>query len=93
MLLKFILIIYIICLFFIIILILLSRGKGAEIGATFNSSSIDLFGSKGSNSIINKLIIITAIIALITNISLNFINKNYNKDSYLEIEKKNHKLK
>ena len=79
---------YILCLLLLIFLILASRGKGAEIGAAFNSSSVDLFGSSGSSSIINKLIITMALITLVINIFLNitFNSKNTKQDS-LEINK------
>ncbi len=72
--LKALLIIYIICSFLLIFLILMSKGKGAEIGATLNSSTNDIFGSKGSNSTLNKIIILIALISLIINISINLMN-------------------
>lgn len=73
------LIIYIILSLLLIIFILINKGNGAEIGATFNSSTNDIFGSKGSNSILNKIIIFIAIMSLIANISINLINKNIKK--------------
>ncbi len=90
MLMNLILIIYIIISLLVIIFILMSRGKGAAVGATFNSSSIDLFGSKGSNSIINKIIVVLYVILLIINISLNMMNKNIKEkdlDHTLNIDK------
>lgn len=76
MLLKTILIIYVMCSCLLIFFILMSKGKGAEIGATFNSSTNELFGSKGSSSILNKIITFLALFALSTNLLINVINKN-----------------
>ena len=74
--LKLILITHIICSCLLIIVILMNKGKGAEIGATFNSSENNLFGSKGSSSILNKIIVSMALLSLVTNISINLINKD-----------------
>ena len=79
MLLKTILIIYVMCSCLLIIFILMSKGKGAEIGATFNSSTNEIFGSKGSSSILNKIITFLAVLALSTNLLINVINKNENE--------------
>lgn len=79
MLLKILLLVYIICLCFLIIFILINKGKGAEIGATFNSSTNDIFGSKGSSSIIKKIIILLAILVLSINLFINIISKDEHK--------------
>lgn len=79
MLLKTILIIYIMCSCLLILFILMSGGKGAEIGATFNSSSNEVFGSKGSSSILNKIITFLAVMILGANLLINVINKNENE--------------
>lgn len=76
MLLKTILIIYAMCSCLLILFILMSKGKGAEIGATFNSSTNEIFGSKGSSSILNKIITFLALLVLSTNLLINVINKN-----------------
>ncbi len=81
--LKLILITHILCSCLLIIVILMNKGKGAEIGATFNTSENNLFGSKGSSSILNKIIVSMVLLSLLTNISINLINtdlkekKNY----------------
>jgi len=54
----------------------MNKGKGAEIGATFNSSTNEIFGSKGSDSVLNTIIIILASISLIANLFINTMNKN-----------------
>ncbi len=82
---KIILIIYIILSTLLIITILLNKGKGSEIGATFDSSS-DIFGSKGSNAILNKIIITIALMILIINILINTKNLNIKKNTTPNID-------
>jgi len=75
---QIILIIHIIISLSIIFLILINKGKGAEIGATFGSDQESLFGSHGSNSFIRKIIIFLSITFVITCISMTLLNKNKN---------------
>ncbi len=73
--LNFLLIFHIIISCLLIIFILLNKGKGSEIGATFNSN-VDFMSSKESNSLIKKIIITLTIILLI---SITLINITNNK--------------
>lgn len=61
---------------FLIGVVLLQAGKGAEIGASFGSaSSHTIFGSRGPGSFLGKLTTGAAIIFMITSFSLAFIGK------------------
>lgn len=73
--LNFLLIFHIIISCLLIIFILLNKGKGSEIGATFNIN-VDFMSSKESNSLIKKIIITLTIILLI---SITLINITNNK--------------
>lgn len=88
--LNFLLIFHIIISCLLIILILVNKGKGSEIGATFNNN-IDFMSSKESNSLIKKIIITLTIILLISitliNITNNKLQNNQEKTIVKIIEK------
>ena len=58
-----------ICLFLIGV-ILLQAGKGADIGAVFGGASQTLFGGRGPATFLNKLTIVVSVIFLLTSIWL-----------------------
>ncbi len=62
----------IICLALIFI-ILLQRGRGAEMGAAFGGASQTLFGPGGSLSLLNKITTVLAILFFLTSISLTYM--------------------
>lgn len=60
---------YLIC-FFLIIVILLQAGKGANIGAVFGGASQTMFGSRGPATFLNKITVFVAVGFLVTSIAL-----------------------
>lgn len=60
--------------FFLIFFILINKGKNISIDPISSSSVNAVFGGKGSNSFLNKIIILIAILLLLFNISINFLN-------------------
>jgi preprotein translocase subunit SecG len=56
--------------FFLITIVLLQSGKGAEMGAAFGGSSQTIFGSRGAATFLNKLTTISAIVFMITSFTL-----------------------
>lgn len=64
------LIIHILVCIFLILLVLLQSGKGAEIGAAFGGSSQTLFGSRGAATFLNKITTAVAIIFMLTSLTL-----------------------
>jgi len=62
-----------VCLFLIGI-VLLQHGKGADIGATFGGSSQSLFGTEGPLPLLNKITTLAAIIFMVTSVSLAYIS-------------------
>jgi preprotein translocase subunit SecG len=66
----FLIIIHIFVCFFLIAVVLLQSGKGAEMGAAFGGSSQTLFGSRGAATFLSKMTTISAIIFMITSFSL-----------------------
>jgi preprotein translocase subunit SecG len=66
----FLLIIHIFACLFLITVVLLQSGKGAELGAAFGGSSQTIFGSRGAATFLNKLTTIVAIVFMITSLVL-----------------------
>ena len=58
-----------VCLFLIAV-VLLQSGKGAEIGAAFGGSSQTLFGSRGAASFLGKMTTVAAVIFMLTSLTL-----------------------
>ncbi len=65
-----ILIIHIIVCFFLIFIVLVQSGKGAELGAAFGGSSQTLFGARGAATVFSKLTTIAAVVFMLTSFSL-----------------------
>ncbi|MBM4268240.1 MAG: preprotein translocase subunit SecG [Deltaproteobacteria bacterium] len=63
-------IIHIVACFFLIVVVLLQTGKGADIGAVFGGSSQTIFGSGGAGNLLTKLTTWTAVIFMFTSIFL-----------------------
>jgi preprotein translocase subunit SecG len=61
-----------VCLFLIFV-VLLQRGKGAEMGAAFGGSSQTLFGSRGASTFLSKLTTVSAVLFMITSLSLTMV--------------------
>lgn len=67
---------YIVCIFLVIV-ILLQAGKGADIGAAFGAGgSQTLFGARGAATFLNKMTAVVAGIFLMTSMSLVIISKH-----------------
>lgn len=55
---------------FLIIIVLLQAGKGADIGAVFGGASQAMFGGRGPASFLNKMTIVVSLIFLLTAVGL-----------------------
>ena len=64
-----------VCLFLIGI-VLLQHGKGADIGATFGGSSQSLFGTEGPLPLLNKVTTLSAVIFMVTSVSLAYVSSH-----------------
>ena len=56
--------------FFLIVIVLLQHGKGADMGATFGGSSQTVFGTEGPLPLLNKITTASAIIFMVTSLLL-----------------------
>ena len=74
---------FIVCIFMIIV-ILLQAGKGADIGATFGGGSQTVFGPRGAATFLSKVTTIAAAIFLMTSIYLANVSKHQGTASVLK---------
>jgi len=70
---TFIMIIHLIVCFFLITIVLIQGGKGAELGAAFGGSSQTLFGARGAATFFSKLTTGAAIVFMLTSFSLSMV--------------------
>ena len=72
----------------IVVLILLQKGKGADMGSAFGAgASGTMFGSKGSANFLSRSTAVLATIFFITSLTLAYLNKGtvvQNNDSILD---------
>ena len=67
-------VLHVIVCFFLIAVVLLQRGKGAEMGAVFGGgASSTVFGSRGAGNFLTKLTTGSAIIFMVTSFALSYI--------------------
>jgi preprotein translocase subunit SecG len=70
---AFIIIIHVVASLFLISIVLLQSGKGAEMGAAFGGSSQTLFGSRGAATFLNKLTTVAAVVFMLTSLTLTMV--------------------
>lgn len=76
-------IIHIVVSLFLIIIVLLQHGKGADMGASFGGSSQTLFGTEGPLPLLNKITTASAIVFMITSLGLAILASSTAKDSVM----------
>jgi preprotein translocase subunit SecG len=65
---------HVIVCFFLIIVVLLQRGKGAEVGAVFGGgASSTVFGGRGAGNFLTKLTTGSAIVFMLTSLTLSYL--------------------
>ena len=78
-------IVHIVVCLFLIGIVLLQHGKGADIGATFGGSSQSLFGTEGPLPLLNKITTFVAVLFMVTSISLAYISANRGSGSVMSV--------
>ena len=76
-------IVHVIVCLFLVGIVLLQHGKGADIGATFGGSSQSLFGTEGPLPLLNKITTAVAILFMLTSVSLAYISSQTSKSSVM----------
>lgn len=77
------LILHIMVCIMLIFIILLQRGRGAEMGAAFGGASQTLFGAGGPTTFLNKFTAFLAILFMITSLSLAYFYSHQKEKSIL----------
>ena len=70
---------------FLILVVLLQTGKGAEMGAAFGGSSQTLFGGAGPAGFMAKLTTIAAVGFMLTSLTLAYMSSTSSRTSGIEI--------
>jgi len=76
-------IVHIVVCLFLVGIVLLQHGKGADIGATFGGSSQSLFGTEGPLPLLNKITTAVAIIFMLTSVTLAYISSQSSSTSVM----------
>jgi len=67
-------IVHILACIFLVLVVLLQTGKGADMGAVFGGSSSTVFGSSGAGNFLTKLTTATAIVFMLTSLGLTYFS-------------------
>ena len=62
---------------FLVLVVLLQTGKGAEMGAVFGGSSSTVFGSSGAGNFLTRLTTGVAIVFMLTSLSLTYMSSRH----------------
>ena len=85
-------IIHVLVCLFLIGIVLLQHGKGADVGASFGGSSQSLFGTEGPLPLLNKITTAVAIVFMMTSVTLAYYSANQSTSSVMkEVEKQQQK--
>jgi preprotein translocase subunit SecG len=67
-------IVHVLACVFLVLVVLLQTGKGADMGAVFGGSSSTVFGSTGAGNFLTRLTTATAIVFMLSSISLTYLS-------------------
>jgi preprotein translocase subunit SecG len=71
--------------FFLIVVVLLQRGKGAEVGAVFGGGAgATVFGSRGAGNFLTRMTTAAAVIFMVTSLTLAYVSQDDTGDSLFE---------
>lgn len=68
----------------LILIVLLQKGKGADMGAAFGGSSQAVFGSTGAMSFLTKVTTIIAVVFMLTSLGLTIMSRSGRTSSIME---------
>jgi preprotein translocase subunit SecG len=60
----------------LIMIVLLQRGKGADLGAAFGGSSQTVFGSQGAGGFLTRMTTVAAVLFMFTSLGLAYVSSN-----------------
>ena len=76
-------ILHILVCIFLVSIVLLQHGKGADVGATFGGGGQSLFGTEGPVPLLNKITTAVAVTFMVTSISLAYISAHRTTSSVM----------
>src|SRR5215831_4789558 len=71
-------IVHVLACIFLVLVVLLQTGKGADMGAVFGGSSSTVFGSSGAGTFLTRLTTVTAVVFMLTSLSLTYFSARRN---------------
>ena len=80
-------VIHIVVCLFLIVIVLLQHGKGADMGATFGGSSQTVFGTEGPLPLLNKITTGAAVIFMLSSLGLAYLSSNLSRGSVMHAVK------
>ena len=77
-------IVHILACTFLVLVVLLQTGKGADMGAVFGGSSSTVFGSSGAGNFLTRLTTATAVIFMLTSLSLTYLSAHRTTETIMD---------
>src|SRR4030095_4787909 len=71
-------IVHVLSCIFLVLVVLLQTGKGADMGAVFGGSSSTVFGRSGAGAFLTRLTTATAVVFMLTSLSLTYFSARRN---------------
>jgi preprotein translocase subunit SecG len=83
----FLTVLHVLACLFLIVIVLLQRGKGAEMGAVFGGGAgATVFGSRGAGNFLTRMTTAAAIVFMLTSLTLAYIARDETGDTLFEGE-------
>ncbi len=76
--------VHILVCFFLVVIVLLQHGKGADVGATFGGAGNTVFGTEGPVPLLNKVTTAVAVLFMVTSVTLAYFSANTGTGSVME---------
>jgi len=73
---TFLVIVHVLACLALILVVLLQKGKGADLGAAFGGSSQTVFGSQGAGGFLTKMVAIVVAVFMVTSLSLAYLSSH-----------------
>lgn len=81
----FLTVLHVLACLFLIVVVLLQRGKGAEMGAMFGAGAgATVFGSRGAGNFLTRMTTAAAVVFMVTSLTLAYVAQDRTGDSLFE---------
>jgi preprotein translocase subunit SecG len=83
----FLTVLHVLACLFLIVIVLLQRGKGAEMGAVFGGGAgATVFGSRGAGNFLTRMTTAAAVVFMLTSLTLAYVAQDRTGDTLFEDE-------